>query len=229
MTLLEVMVAVFLLSIGTLGLLQGLYFSKKSTDDGQKKLALFNLARGYLDQLRGLKPSELDASTFTLYHTDASTSSFVEDAWTDIPSSAMAVVAPGVRMQIKPSITLQDTSTGDWYQIQLAYRYAWGKGLSVNSAQWPVSTLQALISKLDNSSLIALSPPAEIFLQSNQQPERWPPQWASYHPKIYGNTLPMPPVPPPVPWRPTPAPSGPFVPGPPYTPPPQNQNTSSSL
>lgn len=229
MTLIEVLFSVFLLSVGTLGLLQGLYLSKKSSDDGQKKLALFALARGYLDQLRSLKPVELEASSFNLYHTDGTSSAFVEDVWTDIPTSAMALVAPGVRMQIKPSVTLQDTSTGDWYQIQLSYRYAWARGLSTNVAQWPIFNLQALISKLDNSALIALSPATEIFLQSNQQPERWPPQWASYDPKIYGNTLPMPPVPPPVPWRPTPPPPGAWTPGPPVSSPPQNQNTSSSL
>lgn len=229
MTLLELMVATFLLSVGGLALLQGLYFSKKTTDDGQKKLAIFNLARSYLDQLRGLKNAELDSPTFTLYHTDGTSSSFTEDAWTEVPPTVMALVAPGVRLQIKPSIILEDTPAGDWYRIQLAYRYAWGRMDGAVPQQWPASTLQALASKLDNSYTIALTPTTEIFLQTNQQPERWPSERVSVHPKYYDNTIPLPPVPPPLAWVPTPPPLPPGTPVPPYTPPPQNQNNSSSL
>ncbi len=228
MTLLELMVATFLLSVGGLALLQGLYFSKKTTDDGQKKLAIFNLARSYLDQLRSLKSVELDSSTFTLYHTDGTTSSFTENDWTAVPTSVMSLVAPGVQLQIKPSITLQDTPAGDWYLIDLAYRYTWGRGTGVAPQQWPMYNLQALLSKLDNSYTIAFTPTTEVFLQSNQQPERWPSERVSLHPKYYENTLPMPPVPSPIPWVPTPPPPV-WVPAPPYTPPPQNQNNSSSL
>lgn len=229
MTLLEVMVATFLLSVGGLALLQGLYFSKKTTDDGQKKLALFNLARSYLDQLRSLKEEELTSSLFTLYHPDGIASSFTEDVWTDVPSGVMALVAPGVRMQIKPNISLQDTPSGDWYLIQLSYRYSWGRGASIAPDQWPSANLQAVVASLDNTATIALTPTTEIFLQSNQQPERWPSERLSIHPKYYGNTIPLPPVPAPLTWVPTPPPPAPWTPAPPYNPPPPTQNNSSSL
>lgn len=228
MTLVEVVVATFILAIGSLAVVQGLFLAKKNNDEVQKKMGIFYLVKSYVDQFKVMKPSELEASTFNILHSDGTALTLIENQWNTIAQELIQTELPKTSLQVNPQVSLQDTSDGKWYTIHLDYRYNLSKNEKLNSSSWPQESIQASIAHFDRESSIVFNPATDLATQTNQVADQWPPLVNSYYPKYWVNTLPKPPIPEPIAWIDTPPPFT-YTPGT-YIPPPEpNQNNNTSL
>lgn len=169
MSLLEVMIATVIFSIVILGVVKGLVFARRLSENNVWRASALTVAAGYLEQMRamtlndlveaaGTPPEEIptevnQGSGDPLWPNSwpaASGDSAVNRKTVDV-NDTPSNEGDDMVIEFNPQLSLVDDANGSRIVIRLDYRWEPPEFRGVDSSRWPTGTLHLIRSRIPNS------------------------------------------------------------------------------